>query len=92
MAWRPKTVVGLHLKLRAGAFEATVPGSLLPRHINRTGALILELCNGRHTVDEIISIVMHSYRMSIAPESEVKYFLTQAVQAGMLEADGLDPH
>jgi hypothetical protein len=35
---------------------------------------------------------MHSYGLSAAPESEVKYFLTQSVQAGMLEESGIDPH
>jgi pyrroloquinoline quinone biosynthesis protein D len=55
--------------------------------LNGSGADILELCDGRHTVAEIVAELGARYRT--VPDDEVRRFLTRLVARRYLEiADG----
>jgi pyrroloquinoline quinone biosynthesis protein D len=55
--------------------------------LNGTGADILELCDGRHTVGEIVAELGARYRT--VPDDEVRHYLTRLVARRYLElADG----
>ena len=55
--------------------------------LNGTGAAILELCDGRHTVAEIVAELGARYQT--VPDDEVRRFLTRLVARRCVElADG----
>jgi pyrroloquinoline quinone biosynthesis protein D len=51
--------------------------------LNGSGADILELCDGRHTVAEIVAELSARYRT--VPEDEVRQFLTRLVARRCVE-------
>lgn len=51
--------------------------------LNDSGAAILELCDGRHTVAEIVTELGARYRT--VPEDEVRQFLTRLVARRWVE-------
>ncbi|WP_306187379.1 pyrroloquinoline quinone biosynthesis peptide chaperone PqqD [Streptomyces sp. MK5] len=51
--------------------------------LNGSGAAILELCDGRHTVAEIVSELGAHYRT--VPDDEVRQFLTRLVARHWVE-------
>ncbi|MGW1029866.1 pyrroloquinoline quinone biosynthesis peptide chaperone PqqD [Streptomyces sp. NPDC002577] len=51
--------------------------------LNGSGAAILELCDGRHTVAEIVTELGTSYQT--VPEDEVRQFVTRLVARRWLE-------
>jgi len=53
--------------------------------LNRTSVLLLELANGRHSVEEMVAILQAAFSLPYAPEDEVRDFLDLAVQAGLVE-------
>jgi hypothetical protein len=53
--------------------------------LNQTGVLLIELANGRHSVDEMVEIVREAFGLEQAPEREVREFLDRAVKAGLVE-------
>ncbi|HEU5474286.1 MAG TPA: pyrroloquinoline quinone biosynthesis peptide chaperone PqqD [Actinophytocola sp.] len=55
--------------------------------LNNSGAAILELCDGRHTVAEIVAALGARYRT--VPDDEVRRFLTHLAARRCVEfADG----
>jgi len=78
-----------HVRLR---FDATRNQSVLlgPESVavlNKTSADILELCDGRHTVAEIVAELGARYQS--VPDDEVRQFLTRLVARRCVElADG----
>ncbi|WP_443056096.1 pyrroloquinoline quinone biosynthesis peptide chaperone PqqD [Streptomyces sp. IBSBF 3136] len=55
--------------------------------LNGSGAAILELCDGRHTVAEIVTELGARYRS--VPDDQVRQFLTRLVSRRWLElSDG----
>jgi hypothetical protein len=59
------------------------PGTDRIHYLNGTAALILDLCDGSHSVPEIVMLVKETYSLTVAPEREVDEGLTN------LQADGL---
>ncbi|MGV9249925.1 pyrroloquinoline quinone biosynthesis peptide chaperone PqqD [Streptomyces sp. NPDC003697] len=53
--------------------------------LNDTGAAVLELCDGRHTVAEIVTELGARYRT--VPEDEVRQFLSRLVARRWVELD-----
>ena len=74
-----------HVRLR---FDATRNQSVLlgPESVavlNKTSADILELCDGRHTVAEIVAELGGRYRT--VPDDEVRRFLTRLLARRCVE-------
>jgi len=67
----PKPVPGFQTQTLAGEVVLLNPASNVILHINQTGALIWQLCNGLRSVAEIVIILSEAY-----PESR-----------GQIEAD-----
>lgn len=82
------------IKIRKETFGAIIriPKSLervdLPQfyQINRLGLQILMLCNGNHSIEEIINIISKQY-----PDKEIKNdtidFLNQLITIGIISGD-----
>ena len=52
--------------------------------LNATGAAILELCNGTHTVSQIVSILTERYQADVA--ADVTEYLTQMADRELVRA------
>jgi hypothetical protein len=81
--WYPRAVGGLDWSEMDGAFILARPHG--DHVLNQTGVVLLELANGRHTVDEIVEIVQQAFRLERPPEREVRDFLARAAEAGLVE-------
>ncbi len=52
--------------------------------LNHTSTVILELCDGTHSVADIIQTVQGAFTLEEPPELEVRQLLQQAVDAGLV--------
>jgi len=80
-----KPVLARHVRLTYSQARKR-PVLLLPETVvvlNDTGAAILELCDGQHTVDGIVAELAERYRT--VPRDEVTAFLGQLAQRRCLE-------
>jgi hypothetical protein len=86
----PKAVPGLRLTQTEGGFTVTQAGS--PNHvvINNTGALILELANGRYSAEEIISVVQDAFGLVDPPRDQVTEFLDSASRCRLIDTQWLE--
>ncbi|MDZ7697199.1 MAG: PqqD family protein [Deltaproteobacteria bacterium] len=53
--------------------------------LNHTAVLILELCNGRHSLSELIAILGESYGLDRPPEKEVVDIIDKFEQEGLIK-------
>ena len=84
-AWHPRVVQGFHWREMDGAYTVSRDGDSRAHVLNHTGVLLLELANGRHSVDEMIEIVQTAFQLTRVPDGEVRQFLQLAAQAGLVE-------
>ena len=81
--WYPRAVGPLDWCEMDGAFIlARADGDHV---LNQTGVVLLELANGRHTVEEMVEIVREAFHLDRSPEAEVRDFLARAVEARLVE-------
>jgi hypothetical protein len=81
--WYPRAAGPLDWNEMDGVFLLARPDR--DHVVNQTGVVLLELANGRHTVDEMVEIVRQAFRLEDAPEREVREFLDRAREAGLVE-------
>ena len=60
------------------------PGRDRAHELNHTAALILELCNGENTTDEIVRAVQVAYELPEPPEAEALACIDQLREEGLL--------
>jgi hypothetical protein len=53
-------------------------------HLNHTAAVVLELCDGKHTVEDIIRTVGEVFGLETPPEEETKACIRRLVNEGLL--------
>ncbi|MCD6306973.1 MAG: PqqD family protein [Deltaproteobacteria bacterium] len=53
--------------------------------LNHTAVLLLELCNGKHSVPEMIAILEKSYGLEAPPEKEVTEIISKFEQEGLIK-------
>ena len=54
-------------------------------YLNHTAVLILELCNGRHSVSEIAELIQGAYALPHTPRAEVDELIATMEDEGLLE-------
>jgi hypothetical protein len=54
-------------------------------YLNHTSVLVLELCTGRNSTDEIVDAVQKAYALPEAPQREVIEVLRQMHDEGLVE-------
>jgi hypothetical protein len=52
--------------------------------LNHTAVLVLELCNGRHSVGEMIAILGESYGLDAPPEKEATNIIDKFEKEGLI--------
>ena len=52
--------------------------------LNHTAVLLLELCNGEHSIPDMVAILEKSYGLEAPPEEEVTEIITKFEQEGLI--------
>jgi len=52
--------------------------------LNHTAVLLLELCNGRHSIPEMITSLAQSYGLDAPPEKEIREVIDKFAQEGLI--------
>jgi hypothetical protein len=85
--WYPRTAPGVTWTEAKDGFvgngEADAPPLRLV--VNSTGALLLELANGRYSVAEIVDVVGNAYRLASPPADEIVGFYVKAAEHGLIQ-------
>ena len=82
--WKPRTKGAMKLSEMNGAITAQFSGDNRVHMLNPTGAFLLELCNGAHGIDEMVTIVQQAFSLDYLPVKEVKDFLRGSIHEGIL--------
>jgi hypothetical protein len=84
-ALRPARVPGITWESAGDRHIASLPGDAPRRsELNSSGALLVELADGRHSVREIATYLRHAHRLVDDPVSEILEFYETARSAGLV--------
>ncbi|MFC1488439.1 PqqD family protein [Thermodesulfobacteriota bacterium] len=53
--------------------------------LNPTAVFILELCNGNHSIEDIVSVTRDMFKLTESPEEDVQSVLQSFEEQGLLE-------
>ncbi len=84
----PQRAIGLRIEEQNNFYF--ISGNSLreeKQRLNPTAMLILELCNGKNNVENIILFLQESYKLPSAPEVVVLEFLSNALRCGLINLD-----
>jgi hypothetical protein len=68
-----------------GGFGVTHPGQTSSITINHSGVFILELANGRYSVDDIVDVIATTFDLADPPRDMVTQFLAEAELNGLVQ-------
>jgi hypothetical protein len=86
----PKAAEGLvHSPLDGGA-AIYQPGADRVHHLNHTGAVIMEMCDGEHSVQEIVDFLQLAFELPAPPEDEVRDLLQDMTNMGLVTWTGAE--
>ena len=87
MADKPKQSVGLEIEPVEGGYNVYEPGSDRVHYLNFSAALILGLCDGHNSPEDIANHLKQEFELEIAPIEDVIEVLTQFSEEGLLEGE-----
>ena len=87
----PKRVNGLDISAAEEGFIISSAGSDRICFVNPTAALILELCDGESSVEQIAELVRQAYNLPQAPVEDTRAVLKQLEAEGLLLGNGAEP-
>ena len=80
----PQAVEGLTRSELEGGVAVYQPSADRVHYLNHTGAVILELCNGEHSVAEIVHFLQVAFALDTPPEQEVRDLLESMTGLGLV--------
>ena len=80
----PKQVEGLEINALADGYVIYEASRDRVHYLNPTAVLVLEMCNGRVTADEILRLVQEAYDLAEPPTTEVMDCLTKLRDEGLI--------
>jgi hypothetical protein len=80
-----RRVAGLQFNELEDGCVVYTPDRQSVHHLNATAAFVLELCNERNSVDEIVDVVRNAYGLRRRPATEVHRILEDMLDQGLLE-------
>jgi len=80
----PRRVAGLEVHIVDEQVIVYEANSDRIHFLNPTAAMVLELCNGQHSVTEITGLVAEMYALADAPLREINDALSQLKAAGLI--------
>jgi len=81
---QPRKIEGLEIHAVADRFVVYESGTDRIHYLNATAALVLEFCDGSHSLAEIAALVQEAYGLPSVPVSEVSDCLTSLQEAGIV--------
>ena len=85
MSTNPKHVDGLDINPADDGYIIYQPDQDRVHYMNATAVLILELCNGTNSEEEIVDLVKQAYGLPDSPSEVVQNALKQLKSEGLLE-------
>lgn len=85
MSKNPSQQEGLDIHETVDGFVIYHPETDRVHFLNHTAVAVLELCNGRHTEDEIVEIVGKLYELDEPPSEEVRGILRRFADEGLVK-------
>jgi hypothetical protein len=80
----PKRVEDLDVIPSEDGCMISRPGQPQLHFLNPTAVLVLELCTGERSADEIVDLVKHAYNLQEAPVEDVRAVLRQLKAQGLV--------
>ncbi len=87
----PKCVNGLDISVAEEGCIISRAGYDRIYFVNPTAALILELCTGESSVEQIADLVKQAYHLPHAPIEDTRAVLKQLEAEGLLEHNAAEP-
>lgn len=82
----PKAYGGLDISETEDGFAVFQPEVDRVHYLNHSAVLVLELCDGTHSSQEIARLIQDAYGLAEAPLANVEQTLTSLQQFGLLES------
>lgn len=81
----PRRVDNIDIKVMSDGYIVHQPGRDRIHYLNHTAALILELCSGKASADDISRIVGDAFGMTVPPGAEVEACLGRFVAEELVD-------
>jgi hypothetical protein len=82
--FRPRPVEGIKISEVPDGYVIYDPKQDRVHYLNQTAAIILELCNGKITARELVSLVQDAYSLPEPPEAEVADCVQKLMEEGLI--------
>jgi len=81
---KPKRIADLDISVTEDGCVVSKPGHDAMHYLNPTAVLVLELCNGQHSPEQIAELVKEAYGLPDAPVGDVHEALKRLKAEGLL--------
>jgi len=85
MKTKPQTIEGLEITESDEGYAIYDPTNEKVHFLNGTGIIILELCNGQNTVENIIELISKTFNLSLMPREEIIAYIENLDKEGLLQ-------
>jgi coenzyme PQQ synthesis protein D (PqqD) len=82
--FRPRPAEGIKISEVADGYVIYDPKQDRVHYLNQTAAIILELCNGKITAHELVSLIQDAYNLPEPPEAEVADCVQKLIEEGLI--------
>lgn len=82
--WKPQLVEGLDLCEVVDGYVVYEAGTDRVHYLNNTAALVLELCTGGNSREDIITTLRSAFNLPEAPAAEVNDILARFTTEGLI--------
>lgn len=82
---KPKSFDGLEVTESDDGYAVYDPNNEKVHFLNATGILILELCNGKNTINDIIGLIAKTFNLTDMPVEEITSYIDNLYSEGLLE-------
>jgi hypothetical protein len=84
MTDRPTRVEGIEINPVAEGYVVYDPERDRVHELNHTAALVLELCTGDNTADDIVRLLQSAYELPEPPDDEARTCIAQLREEGLV--------
>lgn len=88
-AVHPRKAKGIEITEADDGYIVYQPERDRVHYMNRTAALVIELCTGKNSWDDIIDLVKAAYGLRTRPVKEVSDVLTQVIDESLVTVEGV---
>ena len=82
--WKPKLVEGLDVCEVVDGYVVYEAGTDRVHYLNNTAALVLELCTGGNSREDIVATLRSAFNLPAAPAAEVNDILGRFTTEGLI--------